>query len=130
MVCLESKCGDYSGLWNRYGINDDGNRVMSVMSLWCLYCWLWAWFTASSCVSFVDFERVNADCLDMFLFHVTRLTLLPVTSSSKYDLERLRNIFTYFDTAIGCAQRLFLCEQLQLHFCLVYFGSLRVQVCW
>ena len=49
-----------------------------------------------------------------------RLTLLPVTSASKYDPGRLNNIFTYFDTA----QRLFLGEQLQLHFCPVYFRSL------
>ena len=46
------------------------NRVMSMMSLWCLYCWFWACFRASSCVSFVDYERVIADCLDMPLLYL------------------------------------------------------------
>ena len=45
------------------------STAMSTMLLWCLHCWLWACFTAFSSVSFVDFEQVNADCLDMSLLH-------------------------------------------------------------
>ena len=71
---LESKCGDSSGVWKMNGVSDGGNRVISVMSLWCLYCWHWVCFTASSGVSFVDFERVIADCSDMPLLHWNFLT--------------------------------------------------------
>ena len=53
--------------WNLYRANNDGNRAMSVMSLWCLYCWLWAYLLASSCILFFGFERVTANCLDMIL---------------------------------------------------------------
>ena len=53
---------------NRYGVSDGGNRVMSMMLLWLLHCWLWACFMASSCISFVYFEWVIADCLEMPLF--------------------------------------------------------------
>ena len=53
--------------WNLCRANNDGNRAMSVMSLWCQHCWLWAYFMTSSCISFVGFERVTANCLDMIL---------------------------------------------------------------
>ena len=29
-------------------------------SFWCLYCWLWTYFTPCSVVSLVNFEQVNA----------------------------------------------------------------------
>ena len=36
-VCLESKYGDCSGVWNRYRVSDSGNRVMPMTSLkYCL----------------------------------------------------------------------------------------------
>ena len=31
-----------------------------MMSVWCLYCELWTYFTPFYCVSIVDFEHVNA----------------------------------------------------------------------
>ena len=47
-----------------------GNRVMSMMSLRCIYYWLWASF----CVSFLDFQWEIADCLDLPLLHSNFLT--------------------------------------------------------
>ena len=73
-VCFKSNNGDCSGLWNRYSVDGGGNRVMSRMLLWCLYCWLWACFTDSFCVSFADFEQVIADYLDMLLLHLNIIT--------------------------------------------------------
>ena len=66
--------GRYSGVWNTYSVNDDGNRAMSMMSLWCRYCWLSTYFTASSWVSFDGFELVIADFLGMSLLHLIFLT--------------------------------------------------------
>ena len=58
-ICLlRVGMGDCSWVWNRYRVNNDGNRAMPIMSLWCLYCWLYAYFTISSCVSFVGFQRL------------------------------------------------------------------------
>ena len=33
-------------------------RLITTTPTWCLYCWLWAYFTPISSVSFVDFEHV------------------------------------------------------------------------
>ena len=51
-ICL---LGVDSGVWNRCKVNNDGNTVMSIMSFWCLYCWIWVYFTVPFCVSFVGF---------------------------------------------------------------------------
>ena len=55
-------------------VQNYGSRVISMMSLCCRYCSIWTCFTASSWVSFVDFERVIADCLDKPLLHLNFLT--------------------------------------------------------
>ena len=34
-------------------------RTISMTSFWCLYCWLWTYFTSFSSVSIIDLERVN-----------------------------------------------------------------------
>ena len=36
-ICLESKCGDCNGVANKFSVDGGGNRVMSRISLWCLY---------------------------------------------------------------------------------------------
>ena len=36
------------------------DRMTSVTSFWCFYWQLWIYFTPFSCVSIVDFEKVNA----------------------------------------------------------------------
>ena len=36
IACFESTWGDCRGVWNMCRVNDGGNRVMSMISLWCL----------------------------------------------------------------------------------------------
>ena len=46
-ACSGLTWGDRSGMCNMYRVNNDGNRAMSLMSPWYLYCWLWAYLTVS-----------------------------------------------------------------------------------
>ena len=49
--------------WNQFKVNhfEDNNKETrtSLTSFWCLYYWLWNYFTDCSGVSIVDFEQVN-----------------------------------------------------------------------
>ena len=40
-------------------VTNKNTRTISVTSFWCLYCYLWTYFTPSLIVSIVDFEQVN-----------------------------------------------------------------------
>ena len=42
-------------------VNNRDTRTMSMASLWCLFFWLWTYFTPCSSVSIVKFEQVNAN---------------------------------------------------------------------
>ena len=44
------------------------HRAISMMSLGCLYCWIFAYFMVFSCVSVVGFVRVIADMPLLHLF--------------------------------------------------------------
>ena len=40
-------------------VNNKDTRTTPMKSFWCLYCYLWRYFTPGSSVSIVDFEHVN-----------------------------------------------------------------------
>ena len=40
-------------------VNNKDTRTTPMKSFWCLYCYLWRYFTPCSSVSIVDFEHVN-----------------------------------------------------------------------
>ena len=42
---------------------------MPIASFWCLYCWLWTYFTPWSSVSIVNFQLVNARSVIAFSLH-------------------------------------------------------------
>ena len=49
--------------WRRTGVfivNFENTRMALLTSYWCLYRWLWAYFTPCSSVSIGNFEYVNA----------------------------------------------------------------------
>ena len=48
-------------MWNMFKVNNKDIRTTLLASFWCLYCYLWTYFTPCSSVSFVDFEQINAD---------------------------------------------------------------------
>ena len=47
-------------MWNRFKVNNKDTRTTSLVSFWCLYCYLWTYFTPCSSASIVNFEQVNA----------------------------------------------------------------------
>ena len=49
-------------LWNK------DIRTESMTSFWCLYCWLWTYFSSCSSVSIVVFEHVFVCSLWTFIF--------------------------------------------------------------
>ena len=49
--------------------------MSSMRSFWCLYCWLWTYFTHFSSLSLVNFEEVN------FCWNISIFTeLIPIFS--------------------------------------------------
>ena len=44
--------------WNMFKVNKKDSRARLLMSLWCLYCYLWTHFTHLSNTSIVEFEQV------------------------------------------------------------------------
>ena len=46
-------------MWNIFKVNNKDTRTTSLSSFWCLYCYLWTYFSPSSSVSIVDFDQVN-----------------------------------------------------------------------
>ena len=46
-----------NNVWNLFKVINRDTRIISVTSLWCLYCWLWTYFTHSSVVSIVDTDK-------------------------------------------------------------------------
>ena len=41
-----------------FKVNSKNTRTMSMRSFWCLYCYLWTYFTLYSSVSIVNFHQV------------------------------------------------------------------------
>ena len=59
--CLKTRIDSFSSNWERSDeVNNKDAKTMSLTSFWCLYCWLWTYFTPCSIVSIVTFEQVNA----------------------------------------------------------------------
>ena len=60
--------------------------MFKLTSFWCLYCWLWAYFTPFSSVSIVDFEQMLAGSLPLleresdkiFIFEKTQYRPCPL----------------------------------------------------
>ena len=92
-ACSRLTWGDRSGMCNMYRVNNDGNRAMSLMSPWYLYCWLWAYLTVS-CVSFIGFQRLFADCLDMPLLPFLLLMFLLLLCKKIHFLSGVNIVFT------------------------------------
>ena len=51
-------------LWNMFMCNKKDTRTTPIASFWCLYCYLWTYFTPWSTVSIVNFEQVNASWIN------------------------------------------------------------------
>ena len=43
-------------MWNKFKVNNKDTRTTLLTSFWCLYCWLWMYFTPCSSVSIIKFE--------------------------------------------------------------------------
>ena len=48
-----TRCG------NMFKVNIKDTRTKTMVSFWCLYCYLWTYFTPCSCISIVNFKQVN-----------------------------------------------------------------------
>ena len=57
-----------------FKVNNKVTRTTSLTSFWCLYCWLWTYFTLRSSVFIANLEQVNADWEFTYLKVKTKLT--------------------------------------------------------
>ena len=70
-----------------FKVNNKDTRTTSSTSFWCLYCYLWTYFTTCSSVSIVNFEQVNAGwkfCIIMDSYLVQELDLI----ASPFECEK------------------------------------------
>ena len=73
------------------------HRAISMMSLSCLYCWIFAYFMVFSCVSVVGFVRVIADMplLHLIFFkwckYVLENQILDMDKSNSNDNDNYNN---------------------------------------
>ena len=67
-----------------FKVNNKETRLTSVILFWCLYCYLWKYFTPFSCISIVDSEQVNL-CWVWSLFGEIRPYL------ADYQIEKALN---------------------------------------
>ena len=82
-------------------------NMASVASLWCLYCYLWTYFTTCSSVSIVNFEQVNADWLvSLFLTSTKRCTMLDILAKLRVEVFAKQNFakFGFWDSR-PCSQK-------------------------
>ena len=54
--------------WNMFKVNKKDSRATLLMSLWCLYCYLWTYFIPLSNASIVEFEQVIICWVIAFLY--------------------------------------------------------------
>ena len=69
-------------MWNMFKINTKDTRTTPMASFWCLYCWLWTYFTPCSRVSIPNFAHVTAGW-ETFFYHRKLLPSEGVWSRKK-----------------------------------------------
>ena len=57
-------------MWNRFKVNNKDSRT----TFYCIYCWLWVYFTPFSSVSVIVFEEVKVCCVPPYQFINTEIT--------------------------------------------------------
>ena len=85
ITCSKSTIETLEQVVNMFKVNNKDTRTTPLPSFWCLYCWLWTYFTPCS-VSIFNFEQVNADWVSSgflsFWDHCTKKWSFPFRISS------------------------------------------------
>ena len=117
-----------------FKVNNKDTRTTSMTSFWCLYCYLWTYFTSCSSVSIFNFEHVIAgwvvfkkihsllqlnwnrpqfDRIQKALFSGIQCTFKEVKNKRKFSENLGPNICTSFHV---CAQFTFITNETELDY--------------
>ena len=80
-----------------FKVNNKETRTTPMALFWCLYCYLWTYFTPCSSVSIVNFEHVNAD------WEVNHWVLfLRINHHFSSCFENVNKMFRKYDWKSSC----------------------------